>query len=161
MAKRTVRTMDFPALVEVNRQVVLLTGEPHEFLPADRQKLEGLLSEVEVRADTQDPEEAVTEKASLLVFKLASGQYFRAGNKRTALVAGLSFLRKNGWKIEIKDPEFVSLVDRAGVGAATLDDLYSAMSRLITKGPTERKGWEGAVKTAIESNRKFLTDLAT
>jgi prophage maintenance system killer protein len=161
VAKRTVHHMDFATLVAINADVVALTGEPHEYTPADGKKIEELLGEVEARADNQDFEEAVPEKASFLVFKVASGQHFRAGNKRTALVAGLTFLRKNGYKIELANPEFVSTVDKVGVAASTLDDLFSVMTGLIKKSPTERKGWDKASKEAIEANRRFLTDLGS
>lgn len=159
VGRKTVHHMDFETLVDVNREVVALTGEPHEYSDADGEKLASLIKEVELRADNQDPEEAVPEKASLLVFKVASGQYFRAGNKRTALVAGLTFLAKNGYKIDIADPEFVSTVDRVGIAAANLDDLYGVMRRLAAKSAVERKGWDKALRQRVESNKDFLTKM--
>ncbi|MDA4125052.1 MAG: Fic family protein [Thaumarchaeota archaeon] len=161
MAKKPIHHMDFPTLVEANKEVVLLTREPHEYTQADGEKLEELLQEVASRADNQDFEEAVPEKASLLVFKIASGQHFHAGNKRTALVAGLVFLNKNGFKIKINDPDFVSTVDKVGMAAASLDDLNAAMRRLMTKSAVERKGWDNALKQTVEANKKFLTDLGS
>jgi prophage maintenance system killer protein len=161
MARKAIHHMDLESLLDVNREVVLLTREPHECSPADRKKLEELVAEVESRADNQDFDEAVPEKASLLVFKIASGQHFRAGNKRTALVAGLAFLRKNGYRIDLKNPEFVSVVDKVGIAAATLDELYSVIRDLIAKSPTERKGWDKAVREVVESNRAFLAKLAS
>ena len=113
------------------------------------------------RAENQDFEEAVPEKASLLVFKVASGQYFRAGNQRTALVAGAAFLRKNGFAVDMRDRVLVSFVDKVGIAAASLDDLHEAMKRVLKKSPTERKGWDNAVKSLVKSNRKFLTDLGS
>ncbi|MFI5404637.1 MAG: Fic family protein [Candidatus Gagatemarchaeaceae archaeon] len=161
MAKKPIHHMDFPTLVEANKEVVLLTRESHEYTQADGEKLEELLQEVASRADNQDFEEAVPEKASLLVFKIASGQHFHAGNKRTALVAGLVFLNKNGFKIKINDPDFVSTVDKVGMAAASLDDLNAAMRRLMTKSAVERKGWDNALKQTVEANKKFLTDLGS
>ncbi len=161
VAKRTVHHMDLPTLVSINKEVVSLTREPHEYSAADGEQLGVLLGEVAARADNQDFEEAVPEKASLLIFKTASGQHFHAGNKRTALVAGLVFLRKNGYKIKIDDPDFVSVVDKAGMAAATLDDLFGVMRRLIAKSPAERKRWENAVKQVVESNRPFLTEIGS
>jgi prophage maintenance system killer protein len=152
--------MDFDALVSINRAVVGLTGEPHEYAEADRRKLASLIHEVEERGDNLDFDEAVREKASLLVFKIASGQYFRAGNKRTALVAGLAFLVKNGRTIDIRNTEFVSTVDRAGIAAASLDDVYGVIERLQTKSKTERRGWDGVVRTLVEANGEFLARLS-
>lgn len=153
--------MDFETLVEVNKGVVALTQEPHGFAPADGQKLAELVKQVEQRADNQDFESAVAEKASLLVYEVARGQFFRAGNKRTALVAVLAFLAKNGRTLDIKDPGFVGVVDRAGIAAADLDDLFAEVTRLMSKTKTERKSWERTVAAVIESNRDFLAALAS
>ncbi len=161
VGKKTIHHMDFETLVGVNREVVALTGEPHGYSDADGEKLRSLVEEVEHRADNQDFNEAVAEKAALLVYKIASGQYFRAGNKRTALVAGEAFLVKNGYTLDIEKEEFVSVVDKAGIAAADLDDLYAAIQTLVAKAKTERKGWEGAVKGVVERNRGFLTQLAS
>lgn len=161
MPKKVVHHLDFETLVEINKEVVALTGEPHGYSPADGEKLEELVAEVESRADNVDFEEAVQDKASLLVFKIASGQHFHGGNKRTALVAGLVFLRKNGYKIDLKNPEFTSTVDKVGMAAANLDELYDVISRRASKGPAERKGWGKAVAEAVDSNRKFLTDVSS
>jgi prophage maintenance system killer protein len=150
--------MDFEAVVDVNKEVVALTGEPCEYSAADGEKLSALVKEVELRADNQEFLDSLTDKAALLVFKAASGQYFRAGNKRTAMVLGLAFLNKNGYSINIQDVEFLSAVDNAGVGAAGLDELYGIVRRLITKSPAQRKGWDKAVEEVVASNRKFLTD---
>jgi prophage maintenance system killer protein len=150
--------MDFETVVDVNREVVALTGEPCEYSTADGRKLVALVKEVELRADNQEFLDAVTDKAALLVFKAASGQYFRAGNKRTALVLGLAFLNKNGYTMNIQDAEFMSAVDKAGMGAAGLDELYAIVRRLITKSPALRKGWDKAVKEIVASNKGFLTE---
>ncbi|MDE1853517.1 MAG: Fic family protein [Thaumarchaeota archaeon] len=160
MGKKIVHHMDFDALANVNKAVVGLTGEPHGYAEADKRKLASLIEEVEHRADNQDFEEAVPEKASLLIFKVASGQYFRAGNKRTALVAGLAFLLKNGYAIDITNSELVSTVDRVGIAAASLDDLYAVMGELKSKSKTDRKGWDGLTKRVVEANKNFLTRLA-
>jgi len=159
VAKKTIHQMDLETLVGVNREVVALTGEEHDYSPADGRKLAGLVKEVEQRADNQEYEEAVAEKATLLVYDVARGQYFHAGNKRTALVAGLAFLSKNGHTIDIENPDFVSTVDRAGIAAADLDDLYAVVRVLISKTKADRKGWDSVVKGAVEAHKDFLTHL--
>lgn len=160
MAKKTIHHLDFEALVGVNGAVVALTGEPHAYSEADRGKLAALVKEVEGRANNLSPGEAVPEKASLLMFKIASGQYFRAGNKRTALVSGVAFLQKNGYTVNIRDASLVDAVDRVGVGAASLDDVYAALGGLLEKAKVDRKGWESLVESLIEANKEFLTGLA-
>jgi prophage maintenance system killer protein len=159
--KKTIHHMDFETLAEVNKGVVALTKEPHGFSPADRRKLVELVKEVEQRADNQDFEEAVADKASLLIYEIARGQFFRAGNKRTALVAGLAFLSKNGQALDIQNPEFVGAVDKAGVAAADLDDLYAVVTRLTSKAKTERKAWDRIVREVIVKNKDFLAGLAS
>lgn len=161
MARKAVHHLDFETLVNINKGVVALTGEPNEYSTPDGQKLTELVREVEQRADNQDFDEAVPEKAALLVFKLASGQYFRAGNKRTALVTGLVFLAKNGFRLDITDAEFVSTVDRSGIGAAGLDDVYGAVRRLAVRSAVERKGWDKAVISAVESQKAFLSKMGS
>jgi death-on-curing family protein len=161
VAKKTIHHIDFETLVGVNKVVVALTKEKHEYSSADGRKLRSLVKEVEQRADNQEFEEAVAEKAALLVYDIARGQYFHAGNKRTALVAGLAFLAKNGHTLDIQDEEFVSTVDKAGIAAADLDDLYAVMRGLISKGKAERRGWDAVVKGAVQEHEEFLTKLAS
>jgi len=161
VAKKSVHHMDLDTLVGVNREVVGLSGETHSYSEADGKKLEALVKEVEQRADNQEFKEAVSAKAALLVYDIARGQYFRAGNKRTALVAGLAFLLKNGYQLNVENPELVATVDRVGIAAADLDDLYGVMHGLTTKGKAERKGWDGVVKAAVRMHKKFLAELAS
>jgi death-on-curing family protein len=161
VAKKTIHHVDYETLLEVNRAVVALTKEKHEYSPADSRKLRGLIKEVEQRADNQEFEEAVAEKAALLVYDIARGQYFHAGNKRTALVTGLAFLLKNGHSVDIENEEFVSTVDKAGIAAADLDDLYDVIRAIISKERSDRKGWDSVVKGAVAKHRGFLTKLAS
>ena len=161
MAKKTIHHVDFDTLVGVNKTVVALTKEKHEYSSADGRKLRSLVREVEQRADNQEFEEAVAEKAALLVYDIARGQYFHAGNKRTALVAGLAFVAKNGHTLDIEDKEFVSTVDKAGIAAADLDDLYAVIKGLISKGKAERRGWDAVVRGAVQKHEEFLTKLAS
>ena len=161
MARKTVHHMDFETLVAVNKGVVALTGEPHGFSPADRRKLAELVKQVEERADNQEFEEAVAEKATLLVYEVARGQFFRSGNKRTALVAGLAFLTKNGRTLDIEDHGLVATVDKAGIAAADLYDLYAEVSRLVAVRKAERRSWDKVIADSIEKNRDFLAALAS
>jgi prophage maintenance system killer protein len=161
VARKTIHHMDFETLTSVNKEVVALTKEKHEYSPADGRKLRNLVKDVELRADNQDFEEAVADKASLLVYDIARGQYFHAGNKRTALVAGLAFLHKNAHDMDIEDDEFVATVDKVGIAAADLDDVYAVVKGLIGKSKVERRGWDGVVRGAVEVHKDFLTNLAS
>jgi death-on-curing family protein len=161
MARKTIHYMDLETLVEVNKGVVALTREPHGLSPADSQKLSELVEQVEQRADNQDFDQALTEKASLLIYEIARGQFFRTGNKRTALVAGLVFLLKNGYTMDVENPELVGAVDKAGIAAADLDDLFGVIQSLTKKHPVERKGWEKAISQILSSNRDALTKMGS
>ena len=160
MGRKSIHHLGFKDLVNVNRAVVALSREDHAYTEADGKKLASIVEEVEARADGMPPEEALPDKAALLVFKLASGQYSHAGNKRTALVSGVAFLRKNGLALSIRDQALVDTVDRAGMAAATLDDLFAVMGGLLKKAPSDRKGWAGVVDGVVDANRDFLTGLA-
>ena len=70
-------------------------------------------------------------KASLLMFGIASGQHFHEGNKRTALVAGSAFLKMNGYELDLKATDLVAIMDKAGVGLATLSDVHETVKRLV------------------------------
>ncbi len=159
VGKKTIHLPDFETLVAVNREVVALTNEPHGYSEPDGRKLEELVREVEQRADNQAFDEAVVEKAALLIFKLASGQYFRTGNKRTALVAGAVCLAKNGYSLDLGNPDLVSIVDKTGIADASLDELYELLRKQITKSSAERRGWEKAVVQIVASKKDVLTEM--
>ena len=131
MAKKTIRHPDFSTLVMVNREVVSLTKEAHEFTDEDKERLKSIVNEVKLRSSDEEFEEAVIQKASLLIYKIARGQNFHEGNKRTALVAGSAFLRMNGHSIDIKSVELVSVIDKVGVATASFNDVYEVVKKLI------------------------------
>jgi prophage maintenance system killer protein len=65
------------------------------------------------------------------MFRIARGQYFHEGNKRTALAAGLSFLKANEYTMDITNEDLVKVLDEASVGKASLSKLNSVIRRLI------------------------------
>lgn len=132
MAAARIRHVDFRTLITINKEVVSLTMEPHEYTEEDEKKIRSLLQEVESAHNSEDLEEAVGRKTALLVFRIATGQYFHEGNKRTALVAALAFLHMNGFSIDIKNKELLSVVDKAGIARATLNETYDVVRRLIS-----------------------------
>ena len=131
LAKRSVHHLDFDALVLINKEVVSLTGEEHQFNGEDARGMKSLLRDVEEAGAGEDLEETLLAKASLLMFGIASGQHFHEGNKRTALVAGIAFLQMNGRAVDIRDEGLVGVIDRAGVGRATLNDLTAKLRSLV------------------------------
>lgn len=123
--------MDFGALTTVNKKVVSLTQEKHEYDEEDEVRIRSLLRDVEQLEVEGGLGEEMLAKASLLIFRIASGQYFHEGNKRTALVAGLAFLRMNGFTADIESADLVSVIDKAGVSNATLNGVQDVLRRLV------------------------------
>lgn len=128
---RAIRYLDFETLVLINREAVSLTEEKHEYEQVDEERIRRLIEEVKLARNEVDFSEAIVRKASLLAFKIASGQHFHEGNKRTALIAVSAFLRMNGNTIDIRDRDLVSVIDRAGIAAASLNEMESIVRRLV------------------------------
>jgi len=131
LVSKVIRNLDFPTLTLINKEVVLLTGERHEFDEEDERRIKSLADEVAGTYNEEEFEEALVRKTSLLVYRIASGQHFHEGNKRTALVAASAFLRMNGRSLDMKDQTLVTAVDRAGVATATLNELEKTIRKLI------------------------------
>lgn len=118
-------------VAKINRDVVALTKDLHEYTEEDERKLRIKLAGIESEGSDEDFKEAVMRKASLLMSGIASGQHFHEGNKRTALVAGSAFLKMNGYELDLKAPDLVAIMDKAGVGLATLNDVHETVKRLV------------------------------
>jgi death-on-curing protein len=86
-------------VIEINRAVVLLTGEPH-FL-RDRGLLEGALARPQ-NAVAYGEEDLVALAVRLLA-GIAQSHAFAQGNKRTCFVAMVQFLNANGYDLAIED----------------------------------------------------------
>ena len=62
----------------------------------------------------------------------------------------------NGYSVDIKDEELVRVVDKSGIAAANLNEVYELIMRLIRMSRSERKMWEATIKEVVESNKDFL-----
>ena len=116
--QESIHHLDFETLVKINEEVVVLTGDTHSYTRDDEPNIRRLLDEVKNTAKAGERTERVIQKVSLLVFRIANGQHFHEGNKRTALVAGQTFLKANRYTIDITDKDLVRVVDEAGIGQA-------------------------------------------
>jgi death-on-curing family protein len=81
----------------------------------NRDGLEGALARPETYAHYQDADLAL--QAAVLAHGIAEGQHFIDGNKRTALVAMLTFLEINGWRVKAPDPELADWILSFSAGA--------------------------------------------
>lgn len=70
--------------------------------------LEGALARPQSYAHYQDGDLAL--QAAVLAHGIAEGQPFLDGNKRLALVAMLTFLEANGYRIDATDPELADWI---------------------------------------------------
>jgi death on curing protein len=86
------RWLSIEAVVEINRAVVAITGEPH--LLRDRGLLEGALARP--RNFFGFGEEDIAVLAVSLMAGIARAHAFAQGSKRTCFVAMVQFLKVNG-----------------------------------------------------------------
>ena len=131
MTEEKIRYLPFEILVRINREVVSLTKERHHSSEDDERSIRQLLVEVEETANDVGRSESIIQKASLLIFRIARGQYFYEGNKRTALVALQSFLAGNGFTMEIRDKDLTKIIDEVGIGHGSLSKVSQVVRRLI------------------------------
>jgi death-on-curing protein len=74
----------------------------------NRSGLESALAGPATYAHYQDADLAL--QAAVLAHGIAEGQFFVDGNKRLALVAMLTFLELNGYRVQTSDPELAEWI---------------------------------------------------
>ncbi len=118
--------MDYLAVSEVlyiHEQV--MAQDKQQALLTDEGKLESALMRPQMAAHYEEAD--LVRQAALLVSGIALAHAFVDGNKRTALIAGETFLDKNGYTLAAEPLEFaeaiLALVNRS-------DSLESATDRL-------------------------------
>jgi death-on-curing protein len=89
-------------LVELNRLIVQSTGEP--FGLRDQALLESACGKPEQHWH-YDQQDDVATLATTLLFGIAQNHPFIQGNKRTGFEAALTFLRINGWRVDVRFDE--------------------------------------------------------
>ena len=77
------------------------------------------------RLSDREPETPLTRLATVYVSGLAKGRPFVDANKRTALVAGATFLYENGWLLKADQPDALIATNRLAAGEWT-DEQFSA-----------------------------------
>lgn len=106
----------------------------------NRHGLESALARPETYAHYQDADLAL--QAAVLAHGIAEGQLFIDGNKRTGLVAMLTFLELNSWRIEASDPELADWILSFSAGASPEDvaELVRASLCELGSGPEQGAG---------------------
>jgi len=85
----------------------------------NRDGLESALARPATYAHYENADSAL--QAAVLAHGIAEGQLFIDGNKRTALVAMLTFLEINGFRVEATDPELAEWILSFSAGATPAD----------------------------------------
>lgn len=93
------RWLSIEAVVQINRAVVAITGEPH--LLRDRGLLESALARP--RNFFGFGEEDIVVLAVSLMAGIARAHAFAQGNKRACFIAMVQFLKVNGYDLAIED----------------------------------------------------------
>jgi death on curing protein len=74
----------------------------------DRSGLEGALARPATYAHYQNAN--LSLQAAVLAHGIAEGQFFVDGNKRLGLIAMLTFLELNGYRVQASDPELAAWI---------------------------------------------------
>ncbi|MFH0835270.1 MAG: type II toxin-antitoxin system death-on-curing family toxin [Candidatus Micrarchaeota archaeon] len=94
--------LTFERLVEINREVTKISGDPHTV--QNESNLRHVLEAVRYKYEGNP--EAVLLKAAYLLFMLAGKAHaFTEGNKRTAVTSTIAFLHLNGYRIDTAEQE--------------------------------------------------------
>jgi death-on-curing protein len=94
--------------LELYAAIIDGTAEQAVALLRSRSSLEGALARPASYAHYQNADLAL--QAAVLAHGIAESQAFLDGNKRLALVAMLTFLEANGYRVEATDPELAGWV---------------------------------------------------
>jgi death-on-curing family protein len=138
MPSHRIRYPSLVVIIEINRSVVSLTKDEHSFDEYDRSRLSQILDEMKTEGENPSVKTIkgrIVKKASYLMFRLASGQHFHEGNKRTAIVATATFLAANGFVMPQGNPAIERLLDKIAIGSPDVDirQLESVMEGLVVE----------------------------
>ena len=96
----------------------------------NRSGLEGALARPATYAHYEHADLAV--QAAVLAHGIAEGQFFVDGNKRLGLVAMLTFLELNGYRVETSDPELADWI--LGLATGTTPEQLAESVRAALNG---------------------------
>lgn len=98
----------------------------------NRPGLEGALARPATYAHYRNADLAL--QAAVLAHGIAEGQFFIDGNKRLALVAMLTLLEANGYRVDASDPELADwILDLAG--GTTPEELAERLRATLVPAP--------------------------
>lgn len=95
-------------VLDIHRRVIERYGGTHGL--RDQRLLESALAQPRQSAFQSDIYPTIPEKGAALAFFISENQPFLDGNKRTAAVAWISFLRLNGFDLKVTNEEAYNAV---------------------------------------------------
>jgi death on curing protein len=101
----------------------------------NREGLAGAIARPETYAHYESADLAL--QAAVLAHGIAEGQHFIDGNKRTALVAMLTFMEINGFRVEASERELADWILSLSKGA-TPEDLAEILRRARAESSAEK-----------------------
>ncbi|MGO9957962.1 MAG: type II toxin-antitoxin system death-on-curing family toxin [Solirubrobacteraceae bacterium] len=122
--------LEFDDALEIYAAIIGCTAVQAGDHLRSRQALEGALSRPASYAHYEQAD--LARQAAVLAHGIAETQPFIDGNKRTALVAMLTFLELNGFAVEASDPELADWILGFSRGEAPEDIAAELRARLRT-----------------------------
>lgn len=118
-------------------QVVRLSERESETpgLIRDRAMLESAVAQPRQSAGGADAYPDVFTKAAALMRSIAQNQPFMNGNKRTAFLAGYTFLALNGWFLEADDVSIVHLLIDVAIQHYDISQIAEHLKKWATPVP--------------------------
>ncbi|MDE7024155.1 MAG: type II toxin-antitoxin system death-on-curing family toxin [Ligilactobacillus sp.] len=95
--------MDLELLAGLNEDAEKIFKEEWFYGIKDEDALKSLLARVDNCFFEFEPYPTTVSKAKVFWYTIATKQMFNNGNKRTALLTALAFLKLNGYKLDFKD----------------------------------------------------------
>jgi len=110
-----IRYLDYEILININREIISTYGLTHGIL--NEKALESILETMKYKGSLlKSKKENLAEKAAYLLYELIAQHPFVDGNKRTALIATITFLELNGYQLEFGEKEAEELTITIGSG---------------------------------------------
>ena len=128
-----VHYLSYEILVNINREITSTYGLAYGIL--NERALESILETVKYEGSPlKSKKENLAEKAAYLLYELIAQHPFVDGNKRTALIATITFLELNGYQLEFEEKEAEELTIAIGRGKTSYPEVRRwIIGRLKTK----------------------------
>ena len=117
-----IRYLSYEILININREITSAYGLAHGIL--NEKALESILETVKYKGrPLKSKKENLAEKAAYLLYELIAQHPFIDGNKRTALIATITFLELNGYQLEFEEKEVEELTTAIGRGKTSYPEV--------------------------------------